>query len=285
MYKNLNKYIYMNIIFLFTGEARTFPFPPDKNKNKNNIDIFDSYNKYIFTDKFKSLCNYKIYISTNNIDIEDTINYFEKNNIGNIHLMDTNYYLNPIQEEIKNVEYYMDEYLRQDFKNCLPSPNGIFQHYKILDCYNLFKNDNPFTKIDYIIRLRMDCIICEDIFESISLLNNHPELEIIIKWDFFAIGKPKIMKCYCNGLDNNYGKYTNKTIVPDNLPIVSSGSTKKHDWNYKQLNDYNWLYSSERQLFEMIFEYCNDNELDINHSIYEAKEFCHILRMDGSIHY
>lgn len=81
----------MNIVILFTGEARTFPFA--LNKTKYNMDVLDSYNKYFFTDKFKSLCNYKIYISTDNIDIEDTINYFSKNNIGNIHMMDTNYYL------------------------------------------------------------------------------------------------------------------------------------------------------------------------------------------------
>ena len=36
---------------------------------------------------------------------------------------------------------------------------------------------------------------------------------------------------------------------------------------YKHLCRYKWTYSPERQLFEMIFEYCKNNNLDINKSI------------------
>lgn len=46
----------MSIIFLFTGNARTFPF--NIYYNMRNAEILDSYNKYIFTDKFKSLYKY-----------------------------------------------------------------------------------------------------------------------------------------------------------------------------------------------------------------------------------
>ena len=74
----------MSIIFLFTGNARTFPF--NIYHNMRNAEILDSYNKYIFTDKFKSLYKYKIYISTDDIHLSDTIYYFSEN-IGNIHLL------------------------------------------------------------------------------------------------------------------------------------------------------------------------------------------------------
>jgi len=192
-------------------------------------------------------------------------------------MMDTNYYLNPIKNEITDVEKYIIEYDKQDFSNVLKFTRSIEQHYKILDCYNLFKNDNPFTKVDYVIRMRPDCIICQDIMESISLFNDNPELQIVIKWDFFAIGKPKIMhECYCNGLNNNYGHYTYKTIVPDILPVMN---------DYKYRDHYHWLYAPERQLFEMLYEYCNNNGLDINKTIYDMKEFCHILRDNGVITY
>ena len=60
-----------NIIFLLTGESRTFPF--SLNKQKRNINILNSYNKFIFTDEFKTLYDYKLYISTDDIHLHDTI--------------------------------------------------------------------------------------------------------------------------------------------------------------------------------------------------------------------
>ena len=31
-----------------------------------------------------------------------------------------------------------------------------------------------------------------------------------------------------------------------------------------------WTYAPERQLFEMLFEYCNNNNLDVNNSILDG---------------
>jgi hypothetical protein len=135
----------------------------------------------------------------------------------------------------------------------------------------LFKNDvarNEYEKCDYIIRIRLDVIVKKDILEILSLFTKRPELEIVIKWDFFAIGKPKIMKCYCSGLENNYGNYTNQVVVPDILPVM-------HD--YKSLDPYRWMFAPERQLFEMLYDYCNRNYLDINKTICNI-DFCNIIR-------
>jgi hypothetical protein len=246
------------IIFLFSGQARTSPF--NINNSKRNIDILNSYNKYIFTEKFKSLYKYKIYISTDDLHLEDTINYFSKDNIGNIHLHDTNFYLKPVLNKLPNISFYMDKYNKNHDKNYAKYEGSIHQHYKILDCYNLLKNDNiELFNGDYIVRLRMDIQIKKDILNEISLFNENPLLQIILNWDFYAIGKFKIMDCYCSGLLNNYGNYKNELIVPDKLPIMG---------DYKLLNYKRWLYAPERQLFEMLFEYCNNNNLNINNSIF-----------------
>jgi hypothetical protein len=101
----------------------------------------------------------------------------------------------------------------------------------------------------------MDIKINVDILDILDLFKNNQELELLMCWDIAAIGKQNIMNCYCTGLENNYGNYKNLTNIPDILPIMSK---------YKSLDFYVWMYAPERQLFEMLFEYCNNKCLDIN---------------------
>ena len=256
----------MSIIFLLTGNAREFPF--NIQYHMRNTEILDSYNKYIFTDKFKSLYKYKIYISTDDIHLADTVNYFSEDNIGNIHLLNTDYYRKHVNNKTENVNKYFDIYNNKDWSNHWKYDNSIHQHYKILDCYNLFKNDN-LENCDYIVRLRMDVAITMDILDVISSFTQNPELGIFLHWDWFALGKPEIMKWYCTGLENNYGNYKYDVVVPDILPVMG---------DYKELNRYKWTYSPERQLFEMLFDYCNCNNLDINKTIVDTNKFCKLVR-------
>jgi hypothetical protein len=243
-----------NIIFLFSGQSRTSPFNIDYSKRKNVI--LDSYNKYIFTENFKSLYNYKIYITTDDIHLQDTINYFSIENIGNIHTLKTGFYLKPITKNINTIDYYLDSYNKKDWSNYRKYVNSIHQHYKILDCYNLFRNDDLYNTNDtYIVRMRLDTVINKNILDILSLFNNNHDLKISMCWDFFALGTFKIMECYCTGLENNYGNYNYLTIVPDNVPIMV---------DYKKMDKKKWTYAPERQLLEMLFEYCNVNNIDIN---------------------
>ena len=65
------------VIFLFSGQSRRSPFSI-KNKEGRCLEILNSYNKYIFTQEFKSKYNYQVFISTDDIHLSDTINYFSK---------------------------------------------------------------------------------------------------------------------------------------------------------------------------------------------------------------
>lgn len=206
------------IIFLFSGQSRTFPFCHNISIRKNNI--LDSYNNFIFTDKFKELFDYKIYITTDNIHLQDTINYFLFDKIGNIHLLNTSFYLFEINNKLKDIHEYLHIYNNKNWSNHAKYENSIHQHYKLMDCYNLFANDTNETESpQYIVRLRMDTAFTMNIIGMIDFLNQHSQTEILMDWDFFAIGKQSIMKCYCNGLSNNYGNYNYNTNVPDILPI------------------------------------------------------------------
>ena len=51
------------------------------------------------------------------------------------------------------------------------------------------------------------------------------------------------------------------------------------DYNHK--NKQHWTYAGERQLFEMLFEYCINKNIDINRTIKEIisdKEAYYLLR-------
>ena len=250
----------MSIVFIFSGQSRTSPF--GHNFKPNNI--LESYNKFIFTPEFKAQYKYSIYITTDDIHLENTCSYFNETNIGNIHLLNTEYYKKNVKTESKNIEYYLIKYndnidWTQGFWKY---DNSIHQYYKLMDCYNLFINDSDnninITNCDFIVRVRFDTEFIANILDVLENFKINPTLELIIDWDFFAIGKTKIMECYCNGLNNNYGKYKYNTVVPDVLPMMD---------DYNILDKYRWTYAPERQLFEMLFEYCNENNLNINNTI------------------
>jgi hypothetical protein len=252
------------IVFLFTGEARTSPFAHNPSPKSN--EIMNSYIKYIFTDEFKSKYKYKIYISTNDIHLSNTINYFDSSNIGNIHLMNTNYYFNPNINKLKPINIFIDRY-RKIMKS-KPSytydkyekyEGSIHQHYKLLDAYNLLLNDAIiFEQCTLICRIRLDIIVNVNIIELIDKFTN-PKCELISNWDIFSIGRKGIMGCYLNVLIKN-GFYTNDMKMPENL-IIPNYETSSSYCKYR------WTYAPEIQLFKMLCEYCNTHNFNIMDAI------------------
>lgn len=267
------------IAFLFSGEARCNPLSHNSHKQNN---ILNSYNNFLFTDKFKENYQYDIFISTDDIHLENTFKYFGYENIKNIHLLKTDFYLHPIGHKIPSINHYIDNYRNQPKRpNCTIYEGSIYQHYKILDCYNLLENYTSNTYYDYIIRLRLDTVFDHNILECIKYIDLNINVQLLARWDFFGLGKPDIMKCYCTSLNNKYGTYTFNANIDgiESLNICS---------NYKNLkyNEFErWTYAPEIQLFETLFEYCENNKLDINETIINLTnynnnsiEFCYIER-------
>lgn len=248
------------IIFLVSGHARTSPFNIDV--TKRNASILKSYDTFLFTEKFKSTYNYKVYITTDDMHLTDTITYFTPQRLGNIHLLNTGYYLKEVQS-VPEPEQFLEKYRQQNFNDCQIYDGSIYQHHKLLDCYNLFRQDN--VEASLIIRMRPDVILTHSIVDIIESFD--PTLKICCHWDLMAIGKPDIMKCYCTGLENKYGSYTYKTRVPFVPPIMNEYST---------LCKKRWTYAAERQLFEMLFEYCNEHAMDL--SCFGSVRCCQIVR-------
>jgi len=271
------------IAFLFTGQARTSPFA--HNSSNKSDEIMNSYKNYIFTDEFKNKYKYKIYISTDDIHLSNTINYFDVNNIGNIHLSNMGWYLNPIKNELTPFNFFINQYNKMMFfknhhVNILKRKkfNGIqkkikfiksnqqyqkyegsiYQHYKLLDAYNLLLNDNDvLQQCTLICKIRLDIVVNVNILELIDKFIN-PKCEIVCHWDIFAIGRKEIMECYFKVVTKN-GFYTNEMKMPENLIIP----------NYENplYEKQRWSYAPEIQLFKMLCDFCITHNLNIMDAI------------------
>jgi hypothetical protein len=254
------------IIFLFTGQSRKSPFS-NNNDNESN-DILKSYDKYIFTNEFRENYKYKIYMSTDDINIELVKRYFCPNTIGNIHLFNNDFYLNE-SKKINTIDKYFNRYNNKDFLNCQKYDNSIHEMYKVLDCYSLYENSNYYENATYIVRIRFDTIFNKNIINILNFFEKK-SCEILMHSNIFAIGKQNIMKYYCKTLDNKYGDYNYDSDLSNiDYPLVCDV--------YKLLDKNRWTYAPEFQLFETLFEYCNKNNLNINDTLIPI-DFCEIFR-------
>jgi len=250
------------ISFIFSGQIRSNPFGHD-NFNKNfdiSVKILKSY-KQIFNEKIKSIYDYRVYISTDNLLVEETINFFGKNNIGNIHLFDTEYYYKKIKNKIPQVDFYLSNYsVDPPFQKY---DNSIHQYYKLYDSFNLFLNDD-FNDVDYIIRLRLDTsfdfLNNQDFCSFLNLLDLNDDLQILMYKDLFAIGKKLSMETYCTAINKNYGK--NK--FEEDLGKIKYPFIIKE---YYKLERNRWTYAPEIQLYFILFKYCKENNYNINKAL------------------
>lgn len=255
------------IAFLFSGQSRCNPL--SHNSNKCNT-IIESYNKYIFTEYFKKNYLYDIFISTDDTHLSNTLDYFGIDNVKNIHLLNTGFYKEEITWPLPCIDQFIDKYRREDKYGRQSYEGSIYQHYKIYDCFNLLENYTSCYDYDYIIRLRLDTIFDYDVSEYIKYLDENINVHILTRWDFFAIGKPDIMKYYCCSLKNRYGTYNFNTNIDDIDYIGFCNDNRHFEDNYKDLKNNNlhrWTFAPEIQLFETLFEFCNKHGLDINETI------------------
>ena len=190
------------IIFLFSGQSKTNSLSYNFYTNSN---ILKSYSKNIFTKEFKNIYDYTIFISTDHINIDNTINFFGKDKISNIHQLVTNYYYKDISNYIPKLFYFLD--------------NGILteKEYYILDVFNLLVNYNNID-CDYIIRINFDTEINDNIFNYINMIDSS-DCDIIYKSDFM-IAKPIVKNYYCNIMNNKkfakfdiFNEYKSKKIL------------------------------------------------------------------------
>jgi hypothetical protein len=221
----------------------------------------------MFTQEFMKKYDYKIFLTSDNLRLEKVFKYFGKDKIANFHLMDSEYYYKPIEQKIPAIGHFMQKYLyEREWKGHQVYPNSICQHHKILDCYNLLRNDQD-NKFDFICRIRFDTVLKFDLCKVLDSMG--PKQLLATSWDYFSIGRPVIMDRYCTGLEDRYGLYPFPMDV--GIPNICK--------QYNDLEPLRWTYAPEIQLFSILFEYCQKNDLDINESLVDiGEDLCVIVR-------
>ena len=250
-----------NICFLFSGQIR-------KNSLKNNVSddntILNSY-KNIFNESIKEKYNCDIFISTDIIDIDKTLNYFGKEYVKNIHCSNNNFYLNEISSNILDAEYYVDNYCKNIIldRDYWTQPHSAIQFHRLYDCFNLAKNYTSIDNYDYIVRLRLDTVINNNLLDYLEKLDIEKDIYLYGLMDYFAIGRSIIMKEYCT-LVKKLGSY-NKNYYKKYYNFKSNLTGSDHF--YSEIQQLRWTYSPEHQLFEHLYEFCEKNNLDIDTTI------------------
>jgi hypothetical protein len=257
------------IAILFTGESRI------NGLSNNEIiteTILDSYKKYFFTDSFIENYDYDIFIITDDINIEKILEFFGKERVKNIYFMNIQNFLYSINQNIYSYDVVLNKCKKIYSNRHKFHENGIQQFYKCYIGFSLLSNYNEY---DYIIRSRLDIEILEDVQTQIERLEQNESIQIIAAWDAFAIGRPNIMKEYLN-MVLNYGSYD----------FIKSNHDFKRNiiciekYNNRKINQHDWLFSPEIQLFECLFDYCDKNNYIIDDTILGKNCMVSIIRYD-----
>jgi len=248
------------VCVLIVGQMRTNPL---SGSSLSTDVITNSIKKYIFNDKFKSRFNYDVYISTDNLDINSTTEFFG-DNLKNIHMSEREYlkndnlspdwYLHPINRQLPPVKHFLDLYDTYDLDGNASYKFQIYQWYRKLCGFNLIDN---YTNYDYFVVIRPDLEYHCDFSELFDFIEKNTKCQVIGRHDFYAVGKPEIMKYYCE-LVYKFGSYNknkiNYSITQPNLfppQFFNDADTKR------------WTFAPETQLACHLFTYCINNNLNI----------------------
>ena len=253
-----------NIAFLFTGLMR--------GNNLGNIEQqqeskhMQNYKKFIFNELFLKNYNYDIFISTDKIIKKNVFELFGEENIKNIHTFDNDEdekFLVPIHKNIPPIDYFIKN--NNHNNSCMRS---IIQQYKILDAWNLLENYQSYKNYDYIIRIRLDNLVIEDINPIIEYFETKKTLQLLGEWDLFSIGTPDIMRHLCSDLIYKLGTY-DFTI---NNHHFQSNIITRHGYQLRLSSKETWYFTNEIQYFEHLFYYCETLGLSIDETI-QKKHF------------
>lgn len=245
------------IAFIFSGQARSSPFSII---HKDRSNIIKKSLTTIFNSNLSKKYNYKIYINVDIIDVDSVINFFGIDKIGNIHVTDSDFYLNPIVNKSVPLEKYLHNYeVPTPFQSY---PHTINQYWRLYDSYNLYLNDNFFKDADYFVRLRHDVDIQFTKISFLDLLTKIKPYDLFYDSDIIAIGNNKVMDTYCNAVNLKFGKFD-----------VSKDLILRNE-KYSLIFDiYRWTFSAEVQLFTILFRWYCEKGINIFTHFHNLNKF------------
>jgi hypothetical protein len=243
-----------SVCILFTGQMRTNPL---SNESLTTTVISDSIKKDILNDEFKSKFNYDVYISSDSLNLDATKEFFG-DNLRNIYLQDTlgqEWYLHSIESQIPPIKHFLDLYDSYDLDGNESFKYQVYQFYRALCCFNLV---DGFMNYDYIILLRPDLLYNSDFTSKLDFLNKNEDCHLVGNLNYYAVGRPEIMKHYCE-LVYKFGSYNKNIIKYDiNVPNICTPEF------FNDPDTKRWTFSPEIQLACHLYEFCKMNNLKVD---------------------
>ena len=237
------------VLFFITGQSRS-------NSLDNGCLVTKSWSEYVFTQRLHDNFEYKVYIDTDEIEVKKYVEYIGEKNIGNIYSSDNAKYYKTHNIGIKKISWFVEN-----------NPNNfrraaIYQHYRLLRTVDMATID--ITKSTFICRLRMDTPIVTDIE---GILRNFKG-DLVIHWDWAAIGRAHIMKEYCTSLVSRVFRQKLRTI---NLfkrtkrpPMLNTHPVWSRAMYEGILFKSVWLTTPELLLFETITEFSMEYNIKVS---------------------
>ena len=236
---------------IYSGQMRSNSLNPDY---KEDTVILESTIKHLLNPEFEEKYNYDVFFSVDTIDIPKAKEYF-KDHLQNVHLTESDWYMYKIEETIPDFSSFYDNYLQIDFKGYVNHSHALYQYYRMFCGYKLLKDhetkENKYY--DYLIRIRPDLIIMQDIMPLLNILETTTK-KIIMEHEQLCILTRDFEKVF--HLIEYYGIY-NERFDPKNSMRI------KHFFQNKILfGDDIMVYSPEKQFIEHIYQISLDKKLD-----------------------
>jgi hypothetical protein len=256
-----------NLCILIVGQMRTNILSSEEITSE---EITNYMKLNIFNEFLKNNFNYDVFVSSDSINIDRTKEFFG-DNLKNICLtqkswIDPNnstpdFYLKQIDRKIQPVQYFLNLYDSYDLTNCDSYKYQVYQFYRALCCFNLV---DDYTKYDYIMLIRPDLIYYNNFSRLFDFLEENKECKLIGNLNYYALGRPEIMKHYCE-LVYKFGSY-NKNLK--NYNIIENNICSPEFFNHPDTK--RWSFAPEIQLACHLYEFCINNNLIINKTLVKA---------------
>ena len=242
------------VCVLIVGQMRTNSL---SGESLTTLAVLDSMRKYIFNSSFDS----DVFISTDNIDLKKASDFFG-DSLKNVHISKHNntpdFFLKNIEEKTPSLEYFFNLYDTYDLDGNDSFKYQVNQFYRALCCFNMVED---YMKYDYIMIMRPDLLYYRDLSYMVDYLNKTEDCKLVGNLNYYAMGRPEIMKHYCD-LSYKFGSYNKNK---KNYNITTNNICSSEFFN--DVDTKRWTFSPEIQLACHLYEYCLAENLVIDKTL------------------
>lgn len=235
------------------------------NFTKDNI-ILDSIKANFLNQEFENHFDYDIFISTDIIDVNKAKDFFGPH-IKNIHITETDWYLEPIENKIPDYNHYHNKYLKHisnfDRNHFHFHTHALYQYYRMYCAYNMLKTyqSKTNTHYDYFVRIRPDIRLMQNLYLIFELLENSNKY-LFIEHEQLLVFKYQLEDIF--QLVNYYGLYKQHIDMKKAIYLYYSAGDCLAD-------DSIMRFSPEKQFTDHIYDILLKRNLDYFTSVYGVK--------------